>query len=179
MNALDDVDEMLNRLIGHFVWSARGGFGTFLTMQFGEPHRLIRGPGQASQDSSAAVRRILDRRLITIKGDLSLFIQNSRWTISAGEKAVDWKSDRALIDEMLIFQLDGQKVVSAVRRPDETVLEFDLGTKLQLGKSIFESEKDSVLWTIQPWEGQSVGLFNNGSSIPPGWRHGDEIENNS
>ena len=43
---------------------------------------------------------------------------------------------------MLVFDLDGQKVLSADRRVDETVLEFDLGTTLRMGKSMFPGDME-------------------------------------
>src|SRR5689334_17592963 len=123
MERSENLDEVLRRLVGQYVWSVRSGVGTMLTMEFGEPHRLIREPIQASEDASELVKRILARRLITIKGDLSLFVQDSQWSICTGDAAVNWNSDAALVNKMVAHHLDGQKVVSAVRRGDDTALE--------------------------------------------------------
>jgi hypothetical protein len=59
---------------------------------------------------------------------------------------------------MLVFDLDGQKVLSADRRVDETVLEFDLGTTLRMGKSMFPGDMESALWSISLWEGLRASL---------------------
>jgi len=59
---------------------------------------------------------------------------------------------------MLVFDLDGQKVLSADRRVDEAVLEFDLGTTLRMGKSMFPGDMESALWSISLWEGLRASL---------------------
>jgi hypothetical protein len=63
-----------------------------------------------------------------------------------------------------------------MRTADDTVLEFDLGTTLRLGKSIFPTDMASVLWLIRLWGSSSVGLFNSGAPIPPDWKYGDEAD---
>ena len=79
--------------------------------------------------------------------------------------AVDWTSDAALVERMLGFHLDSQKVLSADRRVDETVLEFDLGTTLRMGKSMFPGDIESALWSISLWEGLCASLFDGGEAI--------------
>ena len=174
MEASGKIDEMLQLLVGQFVWSVRSGVGTFLTMEFGEPHRVVREPRQASENVSAAVRRTLARRLISIKGDISLFIRDSRWSIFTKDAEVNWSSSEAPVREMLVFHLDGQKVLSAVRRADDTVLEFDLGTTVRLGKTIFPADMASVLWTLRLFGNSSVGLLNTGAV-----KYGDEADTSS
>jgi hypothetical protein len=173
MEGYEKVDELLQLLVGQYVWSVQSGVDTFLTMQFGEPHRLVREPIQASEGAGAVVTKILARRHITIKGDVSLFIQRSRWSISTKDAVVNWNSDAALVREMAAYHLDGQKVLSAVRRSDETVLEFDFGTTLRMGKSMFPNDMKSVLWSIRLWERSRVSLLNSGAVTIADW-NGDE-----
>ncbi len=162
----EKIDEMLELLVGQFVWSVRSGVDTFLTMEFGEPHRVVYEPGQASEDASAIVRNVLGRRRISMKGDFTLFVRDSQWSISTKDAAVDWESDQALVREMISGHLDAQKVVTAVRRADETALEFDLGTRLRLGRSMYPTDMTSVLWTIKRWGGSGFGLLNSGAEFP-------------
>jgi hypothetical protein len=163
MAGLEKIDEVLRLLVGQYVWSVRNGVDTFITMEFGETHRVIYEPIQASEDASTLIRKILGRRKISIKGDFSLWVRDSRWSIFTKHAAVNWDSDLAAVREMISNHLDGQKVLSAVRRADETVLEFDLGTTLRLGKSMFPTDMESMLWTIQVWGSSRVGLLNNGA----------------
>jgi hypothetical protein len=173
MAGLEKIDEVLRLLVGQYVWSVRNGVDTFITMEFGEPHRVIREPIQASEDASATVRRILGRRRISIKGDFSLWVRDSQWSIFTKDAAVNWDSDLAAVREMISNHLDGQKVLSAVRRADETVLEFDLGTTLRLGKSMFPTDMESMLWTIKLWGSSSIGLLNSGAVAGADWKYGD------
>lgn len=163
METFEKIDELLQGLVGQFVWGVRSGVDTFITMGFGEPHRVVYEPIQASEGSSAVVKKILARRRISIKGDVSLFVRDSRWSISTKNAAVNWESDAALIREMIVNHLDGQKLLSAVRRADDTVLEFDFGTTLRLGKSMFPTDMTSALWLIGLWGNSKVVLLNSGA----------------
>jgi hypothetical protein len=176
MEALQTVDDMLQLLVGQFVWSIRRTVGTSITMQFGEPHRLVREPRQTTESTDEVVKRILGRRLVSIKGDFSFSIRDAQWSIVAKDRAVNWESSEALVQKMITYHLDGQKLLSAVRGFDDTVLEFDLGTTMRLGKSIFPADMTSVLWVIRRWGGSSVGLFNSGAPISPDWKYGDEAD---
>jgi hypothetical protein len=176
MAASEKIDELLQLLVGQFVWSVRSGVDTFLTMEFGEPHRVVYEPTQADEGASAVVRNVLGRRRISIKGDFTLFVRDSQWSISTKDAAVSWESDQTLVREMISIHLDGQKVVTVVRRPDETVLEFDLGTTLRLGRSMFPADMASVLWTIKRWGGLGVGLLNSGAMTTLDSKYGDEAE---
>jgi hypothetical protein len=173
------IDEMLQLLVDQFVWSVRGGVGTFLTMEFGEPHRVVYEPRQTDEDASAAVRRTLARRLISIKGDVSLFVRDSQWSVFTKNAEVNWKSNAALVREMLVYHLDGQKVLSAVRRTDDTILEFDLGTTVRLGRSIYQADETSVLWSLRLFGNSSVGLLNSGTETIPDTEDGSETHTNS
>jgi hypothetical protein len=172
MEEYKEIDRLLQLLVGQFVWSVKWGVDTWLTMQFGGPHRVVYEPKQASEGVSAVVQKILARRHITIKGDVSLFVQNSQWSILTKDAAINWKSDEGLVREMVTYHLDGQKVLSAVRRVDETVLEFDLGTTVRLGKSIDPDDMNSTLWSIREWGSSSYGLLNSGAVAPSDWKDG-------
>jgi hypothetical protein len=165
MESSKNIDDLLRLLVGQYAWSARRGYGTFLTLQFGKPHRDVREPIQAGENADATVKRTLGRRLVSIKGDISLWIRDSQWSIFNKDVAVNWTSDATLVEQMLVFHLDGQKVLSSDRRADETVLEFDLGTTLRLGKSMFPGDVESALWSISLREGPSASLLDGGEVI--------------
>lgn len=70
----------------------------------------------------------------------------------------------------VLQELDGQKV-SAVRfDPFETILEFDLGATVRLGKSIFPTEPKSDLWSLTKFGTPGLSLLNDGSIVG-----GDEV----
>jgi hypothetical protein len=167
MDAFKEIDERLALLVGQYVWLVRRGVGIHLRMEFGVPHRRINERVYGSGMSA--------RRLISIRGDISFWVQESQWSICAHDTEVNWKTDEASA-ERIIRYLNGQKVVSAVRGPDETVLEFDLGTTLRLGKSVFPTDMESVLWSLLPWQGAIVGVLNSGAAFVGESYDGDEPE---
>jgi hypothetical protein len=170
MAASKNIDELLHLLVGQYAWLVQRGYGTMLKMQFGQPHRVVRKPIRASDDASTTVKKTLARRVVLIEGDISLRIRDSRWSISTEDVVVDWRSDASAVDNMLVFHLDGQRVLSADRRVDETVLKFDLGTTLRLGRSIYPGDMESGLWSISMWEGPRAVLFDGGRAE---YRDGD------
>jgi hypothetical protein len=89
------------------------------------------------------------------------------------DTAVNWESGEALLQEMITNHLDGQKVLSVTRQVDVTVLEFDLGTTVHLGRSIFSNDMASLLWSLRIWGSQSLGLLNSGEIASSGWKYGD------
>jgi hypothetical protein len=72
------MEEVINSfapLVGELVWQARRGHGSFLTMEFGWPHLLVREPISAVHSVSARVRRNLERRAVAIVGDWHFWVQ--------------------------------------------------------------------------------------------------------
>src|SRR5690349_21194900 len=76
------AQNLLRPLLGQLAWHVRGGYGSFLTLEFGQPHIEIREPINPSPDHSARVQRNLLRRRAFIVGDWHLWIQYCDWTIS-------------------------------------------------------------------------------------------------
>lgn len=156
-----ELKELLQQLLGELVWSVKRGHGTFLTMEFGAPHLVVREPIKSTAENPRIVRQLAHRK-VSIFGELSLFIQDSRWSISTKDKTVDLDTSEAEVREML-RDLDGQRV-SAVNFAEAcTTLEFDLGVTVRLGKSIFPTEAGSVLWSLNRFGSEGLALLNDGS----------------
>lgn len=121
-----------SKLIGRPCWLVQRGYGTFLTMEFGEPHLEITEPREASSQSKL-VRRIFARRRIHVQGDWHLWIYCCSWVVyDASGKIKGQSTSKASMDRAAAF-LDGQKLVSAqlVRRGMRTLFKFDLGATLE------------------------------------------------
>ena len=56
------IGEVFAPLIGQLVWAVKGGFGTFITMEFGDSHLTIEEPMVARRSSSERLRRHIARR---------------------------------------------------------------------------------------------------------------------
>jgi hypothetical protein len=132
-DAVSLVTQAFSPLRGLPAWNVRRGHGTFLTLEFGSPHLVIREPRVASAGSSKKVRKILARRLVKVTGDWHLWIYCCNWRIDTGGKiladneASDRRIDRAAKD------LDGQCLVDVVLDPATgmSAFTFDLGATLQ------------------------------------------------
>jgi hypothetical protein len=74
------LDEMLGLLVGQFVWAVKRGHGTFLTMEFGKPHLVVREPS-ASTSQNPQVSKLLARRMVGVIGDMSLWVRDAQWAI--------------------------------------------------------------------------------------------------
>ena len=163
-----ELREPLQQLVGQLVWSVKRGHGTFLTMEFGAPHLAVREPIQSKSDTPR-VERQMARRRVSIRGDFSLFIQDSQWSISEGDQTVGPDSSEAIVGEAL-RQLDGQ-CASAVNFDEAgTIIEFDLGGIVRLGKSIFPTEPKSRLWSLTKFGTPGLVFLNDGSIV-----RGDEV----
>ena len=111
-------------------WGVKRGYGTFLTLEFGEPRLVIREP-IASASGTVKVRRMLARRLAYVAGEWHLWIYQCMWAVYNGATCVgDWSSPRR-IDKAAQF-LNGQKLsgVDVSTRGSKTRFSFDLGAVL-------------------------------------------------
>jgi hypothetical protein len=165
----EEINQLLQQLVGELVWSVERGHGTFLTMEFGAPHLVVREPIKSKSEMPRVVR-LLAHRQVFIHGDFSLFIQDSRWSISTKDQTVGQDSSETEVGEML-RDLDGQRISAVNFGEADTTLEFDLGITVRLGKSIFPNEPRSVLWSLKRFGIPSLVLLNDGSIL-----RGDEMD---
>ena len=114
------------KLYGLPAWQVRPGHGSFLTMEFGNPHLEIRDPRPSPR---------LKNRLVTIHGDWHLWIYCCDWQVFANGKAIGDASLKSSSKEKIIKAaeyLDGQKLVHASMSELGCILalDFDLGGQL-------------------------------------------------
>lgn len=110
------------------------------------------------------VVRHLARRHASIRGDFSLFIQDSRWSISTKDQTASLDTSETEVQEML-QDLDGQRVAAVNFAEADTILEFDLGVSVRLGKSIFPNDARSGLWSLTRFGTPGLFLLNDGSIV--------------
>src|SRR5947209_15880038 len=84
---VDAVDAPFRPVYGLPCWNAKEGYGSFLTMEFGEPHLVIREP-RSRPEFSPRLRRALARRLVTVRGEWHLWIYCCQWYVYTGKKLV-------------------------------------------------------------------------------------------
>jgi hypothetical protein len=163
---MQKIEAVFSPLIGQLAWSVRKGHGSFLTMEFGDPHRYVREPVIASPSSSPKVKRNLAKRRVAIVGQWHLWIQYSEWEIatqnySAKSRDVESSTIVACFDE-----LDGQILLSAASgiTPNSTVLKFDLGGELHI-RPWSEAAMDDAQWSLYSRDGNVVAYNTDGSLV--------------
>jgi hypothetical protein len=125
---MSDLDERIfDPLLGLPCWGVKSGYGTFLTLEFGEPREHIFGPLK-SDSKNSKVRELLAKRQVFVHGEWHLWIYCCRWRVLVGDEVVgfsdldgstkDWMEKAAVALEgktLVDVSLDPQRVTSASR----------------------------------------------------------------
>ena len=125
-------DQSFKQLLGKPCWGVKRGCGSFLTIEFGQPHLKIYEP-RVTTSTSKKVQASAARRQAYVRGDWHLWIYCCDWSVSDGSnKLVGDTYSRKSIDLAAKF-LNGQALVAStlISRGMRTVLEFDLGARLE------------------------------------------------
>jgi hypothetical protein len=125
------IDIAFRKLRGLPCWNVQRGFGSFLTLEFGEPHLAIREPFESTA-RSAKVRKLAARRLVSLRGDWHLWIYCCDWSVFEGQDLVGDCSTKQTMDRAAEF-LNGQKLIrtGVIARGMRATFEFDLGGRLE------------------------------------------------
>lgn len=143
--------EALAPLIGKMAWEAAAGFGSFVTLEFGEPHLEVLHEPMESSSESEKVRRLMRRRSVKLHGDWHFWIEHAGWRLTTMSGTVRhdvgaWEDWTATIDD-----LSGQRLSGIDQRGAAgLLLTFDLGSILELWP-VEETAGD--LWSLYRWEG--------------------------
>jgi hypothetical protein len=130
---IDPIFEtVFKEIYGKPCWQVKRGYGSFLTLEFGDPHLEIREPKVPKENVTGPVRQLMKSRLIFIHGDWHLWIYCCDWKVFHGKKLVGDSSTRVAMRHAANF-LDGQKLVGFSLRPQrvQCTFEFDLGGRLE------------------------------------------------
>ena len=126
-------DQSFKQLLGKPCWGVKRGWGSFLTIEFGQPHLELLEPRETTS-TSKKVQAAAARRLAYVRGDWHLWVYCCQWGVfnDSGELIGDTSSRRS-IDRAAAF-LNGQALVAGalIPRGMRTVLEFDLGARLEM-----------------------------------------------
>lgn len=145
---MNRIEASFQPLFGLPCWNAKPSYGSFMTMEFGEPHLEIREPSAPKPDASEVVRKLLTRRHVVVHGEWHLWIYCCKWQVLAGKKR---RGHSALLSSSkqpirrAAADLDGQSLVSVVVDPSKgtSVFAFDLGSRLET-----TPYNDSIQWYL-------------------------------
>ncbi|MDB4743423.1 hypothetical protein OAF98_02965 [Planctomicrobium sp.] len=145
-------------LLGLPCWQVKPGYGSCITMEFGEPHLEIREPKVFASDRSPKVREMFARRNVTVRGEWHLWIYCCDWSILNAKQIVGFSDDDASYCAATQF-LDGQALTSVtVDSLASTRFSFDLG-----GLLTTSPYDDSEQWMLYNPDGNVLSLRADGS----------------
>ena len=130
---MNRIERSFAEVRGKLCWGVNCGFGSFLTLEFGPPHlvvRQLRAP--MPPDVSPRVRRALARRAVHARGRWHLWIYCCAWFVRANGRLVgDWTTKRRI--DRAARELNGQKLLDVTIPPRgaRTRFLFDAGVELE------------------------------------------------
>ena len=83
------VDEIFKHIYGKYCWNAQKGYGSFLTLQFGEPHLEVRERDLVRNGVKEHVRSV------DVYGSWHLWIYLCDWAITAQNQIIATQSSKA------------------------------------------------------------------------------------
>ena len=127
MDARDLLSASFGSLSGLPCWNAQRGYSSFITFDSGQPHLEIREPVPDSR------REYLRRRLVTVRGDHHLWIEQCDWSLrEQSTELAHSESDNETISRAL-SRLDGAKLETVGASPTrgEFIFKFEFGFVVQ------------------------------------------------
>jgi hypothetical protein len=145
----DPISEIFQPIYGKPCWQVKQGYGSFLTLEFGDPYLDIQEPRQSYERATNKVRKILARRRVFVHGNWHLWIYLSDWRIFLKDQELaNCASNRQTIKKAII-ELDGQILIKVtVDDVLRTVFLFDLGGRIEVFPNYADYEKTVDLWLL-------------------------------
>ncbi|HET9839415.1 MAG TPA: hypothetical protein VFR84_14385 [Candidatus Angelobacter sp.] len=135
-------DAVFKDIYGKPCWRVTPGHGSFLTLEFGNPHLEIREPITPRENTPQDVGEDLQSRRVSIHGDWHLWIYCCNWRVLRENELVGDSSSDSRIQRAADY-LDGQKLVQfSIQVPSvQCVFAFDLGACLETRPYDHDSEQ--------------------------------------
>lgn len=122
-----EFQDILQPIIGQFVWGVKQGYGSFLNLEFGKPKTEFSGIHKPKEKNKFPFNEF-ESRHVTIKGEHSFFIYMSNWKIYAKENELAHDESERDEIEFAVGFINGQKLNSIKINTKENITElrFDL-----------------------------------------------------
>jgi hypothetical protein len=167
---MSQIKRSFARLLGLPCWGVSRGFGSFLTLEFGAPHLVVREPIRPTAEASARVKRLLARRSVRARGRWHFWVYCCEWRVVARGRVVgDWTTPRRI--DRAARELNGQKLqnVTVGPRGARTHFVFDLGAELET-KPYDRSSEQWLLYEpdgrVLTWRADRKYKYGPGNSPP-------------
>ncbi len=128
------IDAVFSPVYGQICWNAKHGYGSFLTMEFGEPSlKIIESRPELAR---AGLSKYHTRRHVYVRGDWHFWIYCCEWQVTTngeiiGDSDIQGKTKERI--QKAAYELDGQKLLRVSVNPADgtSVFEFDMGSRLE------------------------------------------------
>ncbi|MBL8090285.1 MAG: hypothetical protein JNJ43_08150 [Anaerolineales bacterium] len=156
---MDIIQKVFKPVYGKPSWEVKQGYGSFLTLEFGEPRLHIYVPREATSEAHKSVKRRATRRQVYVHGKWHLWIYICNWKISIlGKEVANHSSSRKVIQKATA-ELNGEALVNVtIDKSFITTFEFDLGRKLISIPNHKKYDLDSELWLLYEPSGKVFTL---------------------
>jgi hypothetical protein len=153
------IDDIFSPIYGKPCWNFQQGYGSFLTLEIGEPHLKIREPHRTTAQASEGVRKRAARRSVYVYGEYHLWIYLCDWRIySHGQLLARSDATRRVIKQATC-ELDGQALIHvSIDESFLSVFEFDLGGRLEASPNVEAYGSDAELWKLFEPSGEVFSL---------------------
>lgn len=161
---MTSAQDIFRPLIGLPAWQVRRGHGSFLTMEFGEPHLEIRQPRVVVGEVDERVKKNFQRRRVFVLGKWHFWVQYCNWTlVNPNGRVSSDDTDTAKVDKCL-GELDGQILIEVCEDINRAScdLKFDLGGVLMHWPSPEFLDDDQ--WTVH-CEDKSVYAYQTNGTV--------------
>ena len=129
---MTQIERSFSKLRGKPCWGVTRGYGSFLTLEFGSPHLVVREPRTPVHSTSRRVRALFARRSVRVRGQWHLWIYCCEWLVrTKGDVVGDSTTSRRI--DRAARELNGQKLLEVIINPRgaRTRFVFDLGAELE------------------------------------------------
>jgi hypothetical protein len=159
------IADLMRPALGKPCWLVQHGHGSFVTMEFGQPHVKVSRPALLPVFIEGVPKRS-PRRLASVHGDWHLWIYCCQWSLTldgiqlAHEESDDITMNRAL------GVLSGQALTGMEIEPDSrTMFSFDLGCSLRTYPAPPGSygTEPAEQWSWHPWPGPVIAVRDDGT----------------
>jgi hypothetical protein len=155
----------LEALFGLPSWKVERGYGSFVTIEFGEPHVEISEVGLMPVEIEGVPERALGRRS-AVHGDWHLWIYQCEWSLTLKDIQLAHSESNAVTMNRALHVLNGQCLAGLQidSRDGSSVFSFDLGCVLTvIPDDASEGDEPDELWLLFEPSGQVLAVRNDGS----------------
>jgi hypothetical protein len=164
-SGMPTLEEIFSPVIGKCAWQIRRGYGSFITMEFGNPHLEVRHPRLV--DGLPRVQKLFQRRIVTVVGDWHLWLQHCNWAIRTSSSSISSEeTDNPLVVDECLEELNGQILLSvepsAITMASCT-MRFDLGGSVEIYPMLDEPDEDQ--WSLHQKDANVIFSCRNNGMI--------------